>query len=104
MKPILCTGGLGYIGSHTIVSLVEKGYLPIILDNETNSTSKCLNRLQELTHQNILYYHCDLNKLNDTSNVFQSVEEKQGSPIYGVIHFAALKAVGDSVKNPLEYY
>lgn len=96
---ILVTGGLGYIGSHTIVELVSNGYDPIIVDNLSNSFIDILNRLEELLDIKLTYYNVDCNDRRAFSKVFE--EHKN---IEGVIHFAAYKAVGESVADPLKYY
>ena len=98
MKNVLVTGGAGYIGSHTVVALVEAGYNPIIVDNFSNSSEKVIERLEKITNKKIKYYNidcCDLVKLEE---VFKE------NQIFGVIHFAGFKAVGESVAKPLMYY
>ena len=95
---ILVTGGAGYIGSHTCVELLENGHDVIVLDNLVNSSEKSLERVKEITGKSVKFYKGDildrdfLNKLFDTEK------------IDGVIHFAGLKAVGESVHKPWEYY
>lgn len=98
MKKILVTGGAGYIGSHTVIELIKNGYEPIVFDNFYNSKPMVLSRLKEITGRDIICYQGDIRKKEDLDYVFNSYE------ISGVIHFAGLKAVGESVKNPLEYY
>jgi len=98
MKHILVTGGAGYIGSHTIVELCKKGYTPIIIDNFRNSKPFILKNLNELTGQNIHYFSIDI---CDKKELFAQLKSVQ---VDGIIHFAADKAVGESVKNPLKYY
>lgn len=98
MKNILVTGGAGFIGSHTVVELINAGYRPIIIDNFSNSDRQVLDRLQEITGQNISSYDHDYQNeafLKDVINN-ESVE--------GIIHFAAHKAVGESVQQPLKYF
>lgn len=97
-KKILVTGGAGYIGSHTVVSLLEAGFEPIIVDNYCNSQAWIINQLQELTGQSIKNYELDCTDKNALEEVFLKED------IHGVIHFAALKAVGESVTEPLKYY
>ncbi|MDB4835129.1 UDP-glucose 4-epimerase GalE [Cyclobacteriaceae bacterium] len=99
MKKILVTGGAGYIGSHTVVELVKAGYEPIIMDNFDNSYPFVITRLEELTGQEIKFYNLSCNNYHDLSRFFR--EEKE---IDGVIHFAAHKAVGESVQDPFKYY
>ena len=95
---ILVTGGAGYIGSHTVVALLKAGFEPVIVDNFCNSKEWILDQLAELTGENTRNYTLDCTKLEDLETVFK--KETFG----GVIHFAALKAVGESVSEPLKYY
>lgn len=95
---ILVTGGTGYIGSHTVVELLNSGYDPIIVDNLCNSSKEVLNRIKLITGKDVKFYEidcCDQEKLKE---VFKE------NNIESVIHFAGLKAVGESVLKPLEYY
>ncbi len=99
MKNILVTGGAGFIGSHTIVELLNKGYNPIILDNFSNSEKFIIDRLKSLTgKKEIKLYEADCTVKSNVLKVFEN--EK----IDGVIHFAAFKAVGESFSKPLEYH
>lgn len=98
MQSILVTGGAGFIGSHTVVELVEAGFQPIILDNFSNADHAVIDRLSDLTGQQIDYYEGDFQDAALLGKVF--AEHK----IAGVIHFAAFKAVGESVAEPLKYY
>lgn len=95
---ILVTGGAGYIGSHTSVELLKEGYDVVVLDNLCNSKEEALKRVERITGKDIKFYKADLNDINDIKNVFE--KEK----ISCVIHFAGLKAVGESVSVPLKYY
>lgn len=95
---ILVTGGAGYIGSHTCVELLNSGYETIVLDNLSNSKEEALNRVKKITNKDFKFYKCDLLCKNDVEKVF--AENK----IDAVIHFAGLKAVGESVQMPLNYY
>jgi UDP-glucose 4-epimerase len=95
---ILVTGGAGYIGSHTVVELLKAGYEVVILDNFSNSKPEVLNRLKEITGKSFTFYEADLLDLPAVEAVF--AKEK----IHAVIHFAGLKAVGESVSIPLKYY
>src|SRR5437762_11132287 len=95
---ILLTGGAGYIGSHTFVSLAEAGYTPVILDNFANSHPKVLERLQRITGRAVV---CEEGDVLDTPFV-EGVLRRHA--IAGVIHFAGDKAVGESVAQPLKYY
>ncbi len=98
MKDILVTGGAGYIGSHVIVRLHEEGYNPIILDDFSNSQKSVLEGLFKITGKNFKLYEGDVLDLSLFQRVFSENE------IQGVIHFAAKKAVGESVERPLLYY
>lgn len=100
MKKILVTGGTGYIGSHTVVELFEAGYTPIIVDNLTNSNIGILKQIEKITGQKPIFHELDL---CDDEALDKFIQEHRGD-IQGVIHFAAYKAVGESVKKPLKYY
>jgi UDP-glucose 4-epimerase len=95
---ILVTGGAGYIGSHTCVELLNAGYELIILDNFSNSKPESLRRLREITDKDFQFYEVDLLDRDGVENVFSN------NHIEAVIHFAGLKAVGESVSIPLHYY
>lgn len=95
---ILVTGGMGYIGSHTTIQLIEKGYEVIILDNLSNSKIEVLDKIETISGIRPKFYQVDLLDKESTNKVF---EENQ---IEAVIHFAGFKAVGESVKIPLNYY
>ena len=97
-KNILVTGGAGYIGSHAIVALVDAGYQPVILDDFRNSDEIVLDKLYQLTGMNIPCISIDI---CDKELLF---EQLKGYSFDGVIHFAAFKAVGESVQQPLKYY
>lgn len=99
MTKILVTGGCGYIGSHTIVDLIENGYEVISVDNNSKSSTKLLDGVERITGVKVKNYKVDLKKFEDTHAVFQ-----ENTDINGVIHFAAYKAVGESTQKPLEYY
>ncbi len=98
MKRILVTGGAGYIGSHTVVELIAAGYEAIIVDNFSNSSVEVLDRLKTITGVDIPFYKGSISDKDFMNRVF---EENQ---IDAVIHFAAYKAVGESVQEPLKYY
>jgi len=95
---ILVTGGAGYIGSHTLVELIEAGFEPVVIDNLCNSKEDSLKRVETITGKPVKFYNGDLKNTGDIESVFHN--EK----ITAVIHFAGLKAVGESVKYPQEYY
>jgi len=95
---VLVTGGAGYIGSHTVVELVKAGMTPVIVDNFSNSNPAVLDRLEEITGQKIEYYDANASDLDEMRRVFAKAKPE------AVIHFAAFKAVGESVKQPLKYY
>lgn len=95
---ILVTGGAGYIGSHTCVELLENDYEVVILDNLYNSSEKAVNRIETITNKKVTFYKTDLLNKEEMNAIFE--KEK----IDAVIHFAGLKAVGESVRKPLEYY
>lgn len=98
-RKILVTGGAGYIGSHTVVELQEAGYTPIIVDNLINSDADAIAQIGKITGQLPLFYPMDLCVME---NVRKLVAEHPD--IEGIIHFAALKAVGESVEQPVMYY
>lgn len=99
MAKILVTGGCGYIGSHTLVDLIENGYDVICVDNNTRSNAGILKGVEQITGKSVKHYKVDLCNFDDTHAIFQENED-----IDGVIHFAAYKAVGESVEKPLMYF
>ncbi len=99
MSKILVTGGAGYIGSHTIVDLIENGFEVISIDNFSASSSSVLDGIKKITGKVVTNYPIDLTNFSDTHKVFT-----ENKDIAGVIHFAAFKAVGESVEQPLVYY
>ena len=100
MAKILVTGGCGYIGSHTIVDLLEHGFEVISIDDNSRSSEKiALDGIEKIAKKRIKNYHVDLKNFDETQAVFQ-----ENIDIVGVIHFAAYKAVGESVEQPLSYY
>ena len=99
MHKILITGGAGYIGSHTAIELLGAGYTPVIVDNFVNSSLKSVERIKDITGKDVALYEGDVADKSFLSDVFT----KEGN-ISGVIHFAAYKAVGESMKEPLKYY
>lgn len=99
MKKILVTGGCGYIGAHTIVDLIENGFEVISIDDNSKSTTQLLDGIEKITGKKIKNYTIDLKDFSHTKSVFQEHKD-----IVGIIHFAAYKAVNESVEQPLMYY
>ena len=98
MANILVTGGAGFIGSHTCVELLEAGYDIIVVDNFSNSKPEALNRIKMITGRDFKFYEADILDLDAMNRIFDE------NSIDAVIHFAGLKAVGESVQKPVEYY
>ena len=98
METILVTGGAGYIGSHTCLELLEAGYRVVVVDNLCNSKSDSLSRVEELTGQDIQFHLGDLREMSEARDLFRR------EAIDAVIHFAGLKAVGESTEIPVAYY
>lgn len=95
---ILVTGGTGYIGSHTCVALLEAGYNVIVADNLINSKIEILDKIRKITNKEVTFYKINVTNESALDEIFTN------HSIDGVIHFAGLKAVGESVEKPLEYY
>jgi len=95
---VLVTGGAGYIGSHTCIALHEAGFDFVIFDNLCNSSKEAVKRVEKIIGKNIKFFYGDIRNKEDLQNVFKSYD------IDSVIHFAGLKAVGESVELPLKYY
>ena len=98
METILVTGGSGFIGSHTVVELLNKGYGVIVMDNLCNSSLESLKRVEKITGKKVKFYETDIRDRTGTEKIFQE------NKIDAVIHFAGLKAVGESCHIPLKYY
>lgn len=98
MNKILVTGGTGFIGSHTCVSLVNAGYQVLVLDNLSNSKVEVISRIELITGKHLRFYHADIRDEEKLCTIFSD------NKIDAVIHFAGKKAVGESVEQPLEYY
>ena len=95
---ILVTGGVGYIGSHTCVELLNAGHSVIIVDNLCNSKEETINLIKQITNKDVIFYQTDVTDEEALDSIFSF------NQIDGVIHFAGLKAVGESVEKPLQYY
>ena len=95
---VLVTGGVGYIGSHTVIELLNEGYEVVIVDNLSNSSILVLDRIKKITNKDVKFYNIDVTVKESLRRVFKE------NRIDSIIHFAALKAVGESVEKPLEYY
>ena len=98
MATILVTGGCGYIGSHTVLELLNKNYEVVVVDNFSNSSFESIKRVQELTGKSVIFYEADIRDEQKMESIFTAHK------IDAVIHFAAFKAVGESCKLPLKYY
>ena len=96
---ILVTGGLGFIGSHTVVELQNEGFEVVVIDNLSNSSIEVLDGIEKITGKKPIFENSDLREKSAVQNFF-----KKHNDVEGVIHFAASKAVGESVENPLLYY
>lgn len=95
---ILVTGGTGYIGSHTVVELLDAGYDVVVIDNLVNSSSESLKRVEQITGKKVRFYEADIRDRKALDRIFEE------NAIDACIHFAGLKAVGESVSKPVEYY
>jgi UDP-glucose 4-epimerase len=95
---VLVTGGAGFIGSHTCVSLLQAGHTVIVADNLSNSKSEAVEKIKEITGKELLFYQIDVTEETEVHSIFA------GHPIDGIVHFAGFKAVGESVEKPLTYY
>ena len=97
-KQVLLTGGAGYIGSHTAVSLIESGYQVVILDNLCNSDKRVIDQIKKITHHEVVFQEGDVRDRNLLSSLFKKFSFE------AVLHFAGLKSVDESIKEPLQYY
>ena len=95
---ILVTGGAGFIGSHTCVELLEAGYEVVVVDNLYNASRKSMDRIEQITGKKPIFYEADILDREALNKIFEKEQ------IDSVIHFAGLKAVGESVAKPIEYY
>ena len=98
MAKILVTGGSGYIGSHTVLELLNKNYEVVVVDNLSNSSQESLKRVQQITGKTVTFYQEDVRNVAALEKIFTE------HTFDAVIHFAAFKAVGESCKLPLKYY
>ncbi|KAI9263372.1 UDP-glucose 4-epimerase [Phascolomyces articulosus] len=97
-KAVLVTGGAGYIGSHTVIELLNSNQSVVVIDNLTNSSYEAIRRIEKITEKKVIFYKVDILDKKALLEVFQRHE------IWAVIHFAGLKAVGESTRIPLDYY
>ncbi|MBR7157149.1 MAG: SDR family NAD(P)-dependent oxidoreductase, partial [Bacteroidales bacterium] len=98
MKTILVTGGAGYIGSHTLIELDKAGYQSVVVDNLVNSNVESIRRVEKIIGKEIPFYELDVRDAEALGKVMEKYN------FFACIHFAGLKAVGESVEKPLEYY
>jgi UDP-glucose 4-epimerase len=97
-KKIIVTGGAGYIGSHCIISLIDKGYIPIVLDNFSNSFPKVIQKIEQITKKKVIFYKVDLRNTSKIKSIF-----KNHLP-HAVIHCAGFKSVNESLDSPIRYF
>ncbi len=97
-RHIMLTGGSGYIGSHIAVELINNGYVPIIVDNFSNSQVSTIKKLEFICNEKIIYFNCDINNKESLNKIFSTFD------IECVIHLAALKSIPESIRNPLMYF
>lgn len=102
-QKLLITGGAGYIGSHTLLALIREGFSPIVLDNFSNSSPEVMRRIEVLAGMAVEFIHGDVRDAALLDQLFAH-QRDQGTPVSAVVHFAALKAVGESVGRPVSYY
>ena len=100
MKYIIVTGGLGYIGANTVVQLIRAGYTPIIFDNLDNSSISIIDTIYTITGVDVIFNKVDIS----STNVLSVMKQYKTLNIVGIIHFAALKSISESIRNPLQYY
>ena len=98
MKNVFITGGAGYIGSHCTVSLLKNGYIPIILDNFSNSHQSVIKKLEKITNKKVTFYNIDIRNKKKLRLIFKK------HPCYAVIHCAGFKVVNESVERPISYF
>ena len=95
---VLVTGGAGFIGSHTVVELLNEGFEVVVIDNLSNASEEALKRVEEITGKKIVFYKADVRDREMLEEIFKAHQ------FNWVIHFAGYKAVGESVANPIMYY
>ena len=100
---LLVTGGAGYIGTHALIELISQGYRPIVFDNFSNSTIEAIRRVERITGVPITVVAAHICDAAELDREFEHARSA-GAPIIGVVHFAGLKAVGESVAEPMRYY
>ena len=109
MRRLLITGGTGFIGSHTCLLLLSKGYELVVVDSLINSSSECLTRIRNLIQKDDLdeirinFFKGDIGDYKFMSDIFKKYKD-QNKPIDGVIHFAGFKSISESFENPFKYY
>ena len=100
MKYIIVTGGLGFIGSNTVIQLIQNGYTPIIFDNLHNSSINIIDIIYDITGHDVIFHKVDIT----SDEIFRCMNQYATYNIVGILHFAALKSVSQSIQNPLLYY
>ena len=99
IEKVIVTGGLGYIGSHTVVELIKSGFEPVIIDNLSNTNLKNLNGINEICATNYNFHNVNCADYQSTKDIIEGVDN-----VVGIIHFAAYKSVEESINNPEKYY
>jgi len=100
MNTVIVTGGLGYIGSHTVVELLDKNYEVVVIDNLSNSNLSVIDKVRQITNKELTFVNLDIRDYNSLESLLGYYQKST----IGVIHFAACKSVGESMKNPIKYY
>jgi UDP-glucose 4-epimerase len=103
MTNLLVTGGAGYIGSHTLIELIGAGYRPVVVDNLSNGSRDALRRVERIAGAEVPFVHGDIRAPGLLDTLF-ALHERQGRPIECVLHLAGVKAVGESVRDPIKYF
>ena len=100
MNTIIVTGGLGYIGSHTVVELLNEGYEVVVIDNLSNSSENVIDGIRAITKKGVHFFNVDIRDYDELEKAFGYYQQD----IKAVVHFAACKSVGESMKKPSKYY